>query len=335
MSLTAVDDETGAVIFPFDEGRSRALCRDDSCRAVMEAVHEVTDEVDGVKVVVRRAYWRHRATSDPTKRCKSIRSDKTEWHVGWQMRCSDPERVEFRVGPVGKCRIADVFTKFGWALEFQYSSIDKATVTRRENHYRGKVLWIIDANPVHSMNGSVDIYRDHLRWSGVKGWVIESETMVSVDDGFVIYMLPPGGLRRYMQANELMVPMAHVRTIEHGAFTDTWINGDTNPLGGQPNTEWHQIHTRKAEKSADKARADRALAAGSARKEKYDKASEVCAYGGDREKLVYQTPPHRAFRSVYRTKQPCENCGDEQARPYLIGWRCETHGPNAIKEQTA
>jgi hypothetical protein len=333
MSLTATDEATGAVIFPFDEGRSRAVCRDPECRAVMEAVHQVTDDSLGETVTIRRAYWRHRASADSARRCKSSRSDKTPWHIEWQMRCEDRERIEHRVGPKGRCRIADVYTRFKWALEFQHSNIDKATVARRENHYRGRVLWIVNADPASATSGgSLDFTDANLLWIAHPSWVIESKTLMAVDDGLYVHLLPPGGLRGYASAGELRVPRRLVRSLTHDEFTDSWINGDAMPLGGQPVTEWLQMSAARAERSRDQKAADARLTAQGDRRAAYQQQDAECGYTGNRGRLEYPAAPQRVARSIYRTKQPCEVCASEQSRPYLTGWLCDNHSPSAMKE---
>ena len=336
MSLTATDETTGAVIFPFDEGRSRAVCRDPECRAVMEAVHEVTDDSLGETVTIRRAYWRHRANANSRRTCKSSRADKTPWHIDWQMRCVDRERIEHRVGPKGRCRIADVYTRFKWALEFQHSGIDKTTVTRRENHYRGRVLWIVNADPTSATSGgAVDLTDTHLLWIAFPTWVIEAKTLMAVDDGLYVHLLPPGGLRRHARGGELRVPRQHVKTLTHDEFTDSWINGDHMPLGGQPNTEWAQMNAERASRSRDQRAADARLAAQSDRRADYGQGDEECGYTGNRGRLEYPAAPHQVARSIYRERQSCEVCGDSDTKPYLTGWLCPAHNPTAMKERIA
>lgn len=336
MSLTATDEATGAVIFPFDEGRSRAVCRDPECRAVMEAVHQVTDDSLGETVTIRRAHWRHRASPDSPRTCKSSRSDKTPWHIEWQMRCTDRERIEHRVGPKGRCRIADVYTRFKWALEFQHSSIDRATVARRENHYRGRVLWIVNADPASATTGgALDLTSTDLLWIAHPPWVIESKTLMAVDDGMYVHLLPPGGLRRYAGAGELRVPRRLVRSLTHDEFTDSWINGDAMPLGGQPVTEWLQMSAARAERSRDQKAADARLTAQGERRAAYQPEDAECGYTGNRGRLEYPAAPQRVARSIYRTKQPCEVCGDSDTKPYLTGWLCPAHNPTAMKERIA
>lgn len=287
MNLTSLDPETGAVIFPFDEGRTRGRCRDEDCRAEMVAVKDVVMSDAAGLVVVRRSHWRHKVAPEGTRRCLISDRAKTPWHTDWQMRCTDAPRIEFRHLRGKAVRVADVWTKFEWAIEFQHSVLDAKTAKARETHYRGRVLWVVDATPMSSISGSVDQYRGQFRWSAIRPWIIEAKALVAVDDGITVHLLPPGGLRRYLHRTDLLIPREHVKVLMHDDFATQWINGNLLPLPVPPNTEWAQESAAKAAKSRDRQASDLRLVGNSVRRAAYDEDADTCRYAGNRSKLVY------------------------------------------------
>lgn len=330
MNLTALDTDTDAVIFPFDEGKTRGQCRDVDCRAEMVAVHEhrVSAAEGEPAIVARRAHWRHKVAPEGGRRCSGDRAHKTPWHDHWQLRCTDAERIEARVLRGRQLRVADVMTHFGWAVEFQHSVMKPATAKARETHYRGLLLWVVNVTPSTSIHGSVDIYQEHLRWTDIREWVLEAKTLVAVDDGFRIYLLPPGGLRRYVNASELTVPLAHVRSYGHDEFAREWLNGQTLPLPVQPNTEWAQLAAEKATRSRDRRASDARLIANSDRRAQYDPNADVCSYAGNRGRLVYpdSTPVrHVQIGTWVGTVPMCSRTGCVSAAG-TSGW-CWSHTP--------
>jgi hypothetical protein len=322
MGLTAIDIESGAVILPLDEGRTRGRCRDDACGGEMIAVREVSD--------YRRSHWRHKTLRDGTGACTRADSNKTPWHADWQMRCQDPERIEYRQVNGGRVRICDVMSKFGWAVEFQHSAIKRETVAARENHYKGRVIWVVNAATSYAISGAVDHYKGQLRWTQMPFWVLESGTLVAVDDGKHVNLLPPTGLGKHVSASELLIDEARIRSLTHSEFTETWLNGTDFPLPIEPATEWS---LRQAERHKTKREADVRLLAASKRKEVEE--SDECTYEGNRLKSY---PPGQRTKSVVigsRGPYVIAMC----AIPDCIsaagdsGW-CWSHQPTLIKEGT-
>ena len=328
MNLTALDADTDAVIFPLDEGRTRGRCRDEHCRAEMVAVRETAETVDGERFVTRRAHWRHKVAPDGVTTCTRRDGRKTMWHVNWQLECDDPARVEHRVMRGERARIADVFTKFGWALEFQHSVMETKTLRARENHYRGSVLWIVNAASDDAIHGSVDEWKGQLRWTDVRGWVIDSRVLVAVDSGPHVYLLPPGGLRQYVKGSQLLIPMSNVRALTRDDFVGQWVNGEVLPLPVEPNTEWRQMQAERDAKSRNQSLADRRLQAASRRKGAIDPLGDVCTYAGDRERLAYaDDQPARTVvigKSIYAVPM-CRHAGCPSAAG-TSGW-CWSHRP--------
>lgn len=60
-------------------------------------------------------------------------------------------------------RRADVLTPFGWCIEVQHSAIAAKTIRARENHWNGKVLWLVDAaSSDRQVDFSIDEHRARL-----------------------------------------------------------------------------------------------------------------------------------------------------------------------------
>lgn len=284
MALTALDPSTGSVVFPFDNGCSKATCRDPHCRASVVAVRESKFE----DVTTRRSHWRHQVKVRCTTNRGTARSKETVWHSEWKAQCNDPDRVEYRHavrrGPDRVAvRTADVWTRFSWALEFQHSNISSREARRRENHYQGRVLWIVDCASVNNPNGAFDVDGAYIRWHAARDWIGQTRALVAVDDGICIHLLPPN-FSAQLTTNRDRIYRDSVVTYEHAAFVEIWINGCEHPLGPSFASQW-TLERRERAKSRELNRQMEAMVESSFRRARYGSAK--CTYGGDRSKLVF------------------------------------------------
>jgi hypothetical protein len=284
MALTAVDPKTGSVVFPFDNGCSKAECRDVNCRASVVAVREAKYE----DVTMRRSHWRHQVKVKCSSSRRTSASKETLWHWDWKMRSSDADRVEYRHavhrGPDRvSLRVADVWTKFDWALEFQHSAITQLEVRRRENHYSGKVVWIVDCASEGHVNGAFDIDGPYLRWHAAPEWLRHTRSLVAVDDGQRVHLLPPNFSTQLSTSGERIFRDS-VIAYEHAAWVDIWINGSTHPLGDEFATNW-TLERRERAKNRELNRQIESMIEQSFRRAQY--GSDVCSFRGDRRKLVF------------------------------------------------
>lgn len=283
MALTARNPDTGEIILP-DRG-VLAVCRDTECGSRMASVSAVVAE----GVTARCAHWRHVTTAERTcSRAADDRDRKSPWHEQWQLRCSDPWRVEHRHQVGDQVRIADVWTAFGWAVEVQHSGIAPATVRARENHYQGRVLWLVDA-----ATDAAPAYVD--QWTSPKGtpmwrigvplWVPHLLGAVAFDAEDRVVILPPDkSPKAWLRGAELVVPANLCRTLHPDTFAAEWINGDTLPLPGGLLTPWQK---RQADKDATARATERAReAAVQARRAAEQRDRYQCDYQGDTSRLL-------------------------------------------------
>lgn len=257
MSLTALDPTRlpgEVVIDPIDQDGNRreaGVCRDPDCRGVMIAHRPAAHEGE----VYRRAYWSHKVKPDLPNHSDSVpahRDSKTPWHTDWQMTAHDPAMREQRVYVNGAVRIADVFTRYGWAIEFQHSTIDPKTVADRERHYGGKVLWVVDATPETGVWGSLDVYDGKLRLDTMPPWAQSVRGMLAFDDGASVRVLTVKAA-----GNSDMIsacPMDRVLTLSHDEFVATWINADEAPFGGITTLWMIEAAESESQKAAREAR---------------------------------------------------------------------------------
>jgi len=282
MALTALDPHTGSVVFPFDNGCSKATCRDAECQASLVAVKESKFE----EITTRRSHWRHQVKSQCRTSRRVAASKETPWHMNWKWQSCDAERVEYRHalqrGPDRvSVRTADVWTKFHWALEFQHSAIGQLDVRRRENHYKGKVVWIVDCT--HGDNGAFDIDGPHLRWHAAPEWVRHTRALVAIDDGDHVHLLPPNFSQQLSTSRERILRQSVV-TYEHAAWVELWINGDVHPLGTDFASTW-TLEKRERAKDKERNQSMDSMIEASFRRARYGSAS--CSFRGDRTKLVF------------------------------------------------
>lgn len=108
-------------------------------------------------------HWAH-SKDDGGPACAT--KPETEWHRGWKSRCEDLARIEVPVGS----RRADVLTRYGWAAEFQHSSLSVAEVRAREADWQWNLIWVIDATAA---------YREDRLWTWRKPGKPESFRVVT------------------------------------------------------------------------------------------------------------------------------------------------------------
>lgn len=276
MPLTARNPDTGAIIYPFDDGARSAVCRDPECASTMHAVSAVFDG----EVMRRTKYWAHTVHNEtcPTRRDSSM----TPWHANWQMTCTDRERVEVVVQRGEKVRRADIMTKWSYAIEVQHSAISKGNVHGRENHYNGKVMWLYDGT-LDGQTGGVDKYDGKLRWSSFPSSIEHTRTLVAVDDGEMVRFLPTGPLMVFAKALDLLIPLEKTRQISHQQFVDEWINGDVMPVRIKK-TQWQIDRENSVKLARGKSPEESERAA--YERELRDLRWDQCEFSGDRSKLI-------------------------------------------------
>ena len=278
MTLTALDPHSlpqEVVILPFDEGKTKGMCRDNECRGELTAVN--ASVIDGE--ILRMSHWRHKVASG----CKSSAlgrdaDSKTPWHVAWQLTCTDPERIEYRHKVVGALRVADVMARYDWAIEFQHSTIPEKTIADRERHYLGKLIWVVDATALGT-SASPDEYRGAFRWTHPPAWVSHTKALIAVDSGECVHVLPPGYQMERIQQS-ILVAMAYVKRYTREQFVDQWVNGNEHPIGQDFATKWTLENLERELARREKSAHER-LARNSAEKRALE--SEVCGYKGGRE----------------------------------------------------
>lgn len=284
MALTALDPHTGSVVFPYDNGCNRASCRDSNCQAALIAVRESKHE----EATIRRAHWRHQVKVKCSTTRRTATSKETPWHVDWKMQCNEIERIEYRhivrrgLDSVS-VRTADVWTKFSWALEFQHSAISQLEVRRRENHYQGKVIWVVDCASRDNANGAFDTEGSYIRWHAAPHWVTHTRALLAIDDGNYVYLLPPN-FSEQLTTNRERIFLDSVVIYEHESWVRLWINGDCHPLGGDFASQW-TLDRRERAKNRELNRQMQTMIEVSYRRAQY--GLDKCSFRGDRNKLVF------------------------------------------------
>jgi hypothetical protein len=224
------------------------------------------------------------------------RDHKSPWHAGWQNTTSDPDRVEHRHTVGDRTRVADIWTRYGWAVEVQHSAIAKATVTGREDHYTGRVVWLVDA-ATESAPCHVDAWRDHRgqpawRVHPIPPWMGWLRTVVTLDTGGMVLILPTGRPPLAWRAGgELLVPRHLAEALDRDTFTARWVNGDTLPLPAGVRTPWQQEHAQKSAQAARRAAPEQQAARAAARAERAARDAGTCRYDGPRERLLLADQP--------------------------------------------
>lgn len=273
MPLTAYDPTTSSIIRP---GNTSATpqCRDPQCRANLHLVKRTPERV---------AHFRHSVHSDCPNR-DSIREKEamSPWHIWWQQQCDTPDRIEYtHTDPGGDRRRADIVTLYDWCIEVQHSAIAPTTIRARENHWSGRVLWLIDAA---SADRRVDLSIDaeSVRLSG-DGWVAHLTTLIAVDDGAGVWLFPEFVAR---DGGELAASTDRVRCYTREEFAATWINATSAPFVREPKTRW-RWDTARRRKVRSAAEAREREAAAEARIVAEMQATYVCEYTGNEANLIH------------------------------------------------
>lgn len=275
MPLTAFDPETGQVVlatWPV----SSPQCKDPTCRAKLHLVRGTEHRVQ---------HFRHSTHSE----CRSVdqireRESMSPWHLWWQSQADDAARIEVTdVNASGDVRRADIITGFGWCIEVQHSPIAAKTVRARENHWNGRVLWLVDAA---SEDRQADFSID-ARWARLDGtWVHHLGTLVAVDDGESVWMFPASVMR---SAGEIRSNAAYMKRLDRADFIQAWINGDTAPFAKEPQTKWRKdAIERVAQSRADIELREQRAHARALREQRQTEI--VCEYQGPRANLIHEPP---------------------------------------------
>lgn len=275
MPLTAYDPDTGRIILPGSTAVS-AQCRDPKCRAKLAQVR-ATD--------LRVAHFRHTVHSncpgsDPIRE----REVMSPWHMYWQSQCTDPDRIEYtHVDASGDRRRADILTPYGWAIEVQHSAIGPKTIQARQNHWNGLVLWLLDAV---STDRSLD-FSTGRRTILTGQWVHHLTTLIAVDDGTTVHLLPPILRRSHGEVwtDEVTWPMPREE------FVGRFINAEQPPWTSAPRTRWRWDRAKRQD--AQRQESNRVLRERQAflRMQREALTGYECEYSGDSpERLMHDTP---------------------------------------------
>jgi hypothetical protein len=88
---------------------------------------------------IRVQHWAHRGT----RTCDPWKEPETEWHRAWKNQFPEDRQEIIQWAKDGEKHIADVKTKGGVVLEFQYSHIQRQERESREMFYQ-KIVWIVN-----------------------------------------------------------------------------------------------------------------------------------------------------------------------------------------------
>lgn len=275
MPLTAFDPETGQVVlatWPV----SSPQCKDPTCRAKLHLVRGTQARVQHFRHSTRSAC----RSMDPIREREAM----SPWHLWWQSQADDAARIEVTdVNASGDVRRADIVTGFGWCLEVQHSPIAAKTVRARENHWNGRVLWLVDAaSDDRQADFSIDA-----RWARLDGtWVHHLGTLVAVDDGDSVWLFPASVMR---SAGEIRSSAAYMRRFDRADFVQTWINAHTAPFAGEPQTKWRKDALERVARSRADSQLREQLAHARALREQRQ-TEIVCEYQGPRTNLIHEQP---------------------------------------------
>lgn len=231
MSLTALVE--GRPSLALDGNVIRALCRDPRCGADMHR--------RASKGVV--PHWVHNpGTAD---RCPHPH-ETSEWHLSWQFRCTDAERIEATVGS----RRADVLSKFGWAVEFQHSNIKTSDLHAREDDWRGQLIWVQDATG--ATHGDLEIQPGgEFQWISPPTRIGAARCHQIVDPGGDRLLWLPGGTPLPAGGRDIE---RVGRLLSVKDFVDTWLNGLTPRFPkGWERSRWsyEQVNPRAQRKAPE------------------------------------------------------------------------------------
>jgi competence CoiA-like predicted nuclease len=78
--------------------------------------------------------------------CDSWYEPETEWHKNWKLTFGK-NNCEIVISKDGIRHIADVFTNESVVIELQNSPIPKQIISKRENFYGERMIWVINGKP--------------------------------------------------------------------------------------------------------------------------------------------------------------------------------------------
>ncbi len=341
MALVALDPAGARLVSSLDADADSVpvICPDAKCGAKL---HHVSPRwVDDV--IVRCAHFRHSVGSGCPWGSSHGGGDRTTpWHVTWQMTADDLARIEVVVERGESTSRADTVTKDGTtAIEYQHSALDQATITRRENVWRGHVVWVIDAASTDRAD-EARIRGDRFYWDSTPGLnmrLFRGVVLVDIGNDQLVELPRTGALP---SGRSMDIPAAAITIWTRQDFIDTVVNGDSVPFDFT-RTLW-AIEARAAAAKTT-ANPDRQHAADSverrelAREKKLARqlAGESCEYGGDhRDRLTMPADIEPVDVSdaptVVKTRKPvltpwaghpCRGCGElGQAKAQAWCERC-------------
>ncbi len=134
-------------------------------------------------------HWAHEAEQPG---CAS--AEESPWHLGWKSLGADGTQ-EITVG----CRRADVLAPGGFAVEFQKSAMTPEEVWGRERDWKGRLVWVFDAQEAfdegrlvlrrHPDRELSDAYRN-VNWSHapVRIKAAQCRSLLDLGDDFLLYV---------------------------------------------------------------------------------------------------------------------------------------------------
>jgi competence protein CoiA len=126
-------------------------------------------------------HWAHVAKSD----CDIWSEGETDWHLGWKNNFPI-DCAEKIVSKNGITHRADVMTKAGWVIEFQYSPLNPEEIRERESFY-GNMCWVFNAIEPY-LNDRLYFWHtvsmgDRFRWKHPNKSIFYPERRIYLDIG--------------------------------------------------------------------------------------------------------------------------------------------------------
>lgn len=322
MSLVARVVETGELIASTDAHASftSVHCPDAKCGAKVHYVRPLTDSESGD--VVRTAFFRHSVGSGCPHGSSTGGDSMTPWHVTWQMRCDDLARLEVVVERGDAKSRADTLAKDGTtAIEYQNSGLSQAAITRRENIWRGRVIWVLNSGS-DDRAGEATL-SDRFRWFstvGLQRRLFRGVVLIDIGGGRLVELPRTGTLP---VASLLDIPATAVRVWSCEEFVAEVVNGDEIPFDLNA-TQWAVEARAKAAEQQRRRRSDaeRAEARDKARQAKIARQMTegyACEYTGNHRDLLIAPDAVEgvdagAEVTVVKARAwqgyPCRGCGE-------------------------
>lgn len=350
MALVALDPAARELVTSLasDAAGRSVICPDAKCGAKLHWVSPRS--VDGV--IVRCAFFRHSVGSGcPWGKSRGGGERTTPWHADWQMAADDLTRIEVVVERGESKSRADTITKDGTAaIEYQHSALDQATITRRENVWRGHVVWVINA-ATDDRADEARLRADRFYWDSTPGLnmrLFRGIVFVDIGSDLLVELPRTGALP---SGRSMDIPRSAVTLWTKGDFVAQVVNGDRVPFDFTQ-TLW-AAEARAAAAAAKTHPSDAPAAAtdpavrrerGRERKLARQLAGETCEYGGEhRDRLTMPTPVEAVDGSDTATVvkprttpwhgHPCRGCG-ELGQAKAASW-CEACWQSRIEAMVA